>query len=110
MQLVEQWLRQEPPLAGREEDWNVVVRALDPEEEERTRKLYPDYPDHARSNREAILPDPVTGRELVDRELVEHTRGQPIAVPPAFVARTQRAVAGWRLPAGNFVLPVARGG
>jgi hypothetical protein len=92
-------------------DGGPVLRALDPEEYERRQRFgaEPDQPDasDARRQREAILPDPPTGRELVDRVRVE-MQEQPTPVPATTAARPHRvSQRHWLAP--NFVLPVPRG-
>jgi hypothetical protein len=59
--------------------------------------------------REAILPDPATGRELVDRIQADETQAQPLGVATSPVGSPPRVFQRQRLAAPNFVIPVGHG-
>jgi hypothetical protein len=86
--------------------WKESIRHLDPEEAARLRRPFQlERP----IERDAILPIPVTGRELVDQFQAETRQ---VGSVPAFTttgASAPRVFQRWRLAAPNFVLPVGRG-
>jgi hypothetical protein len=85
-----------------------VMYAIDPEEAERLRHRIASRDRPELRQRDALLPDPPTGRILVDQVLAEVGPGRPIlvhttqAAPPPHVYHL-------RYLAPNFVLPVASG-
>jgi hypothetical protein len=85
-----------------------VLLALDPDQADRPTQTPADPDRQFAGDREAILPSPANGRELVDRVLAEDAR-QQTAAPSAMTATLQRAHdRQWH--AGHAVgLPVARG-
>jgi hypothetical protein len=96
-------------LAGLELKPDSVLEPFNPEEVRDRRLLYHTDPDRpALREREAILPDPLNGRELVDRVLAQGPRQRLVAAQTATPASTPRAVE-LRHTAPNFVLPVESG-
>jgi hypothetical protein len=86
-----------------------VLRALSPEEAERRMHVPDDAERRVVRYREAILPNPLNGRELVDRVLAEEAPGQPVVAAALTTAGLRRVFSRRRLAAPNFVVPVARG-
>jgi len=100
-----------PPLSA-ETDWADrigVLHAVDPDEAA-LRQQFPDDSDQPiLRNREAVLHNPASGRDLVGLAVAEEARGQPIALPTQPTSRPERVFQRQRLAAPNFVVPVVRG-
>ena len=96
----------------REWDWESrlpVLCALSPEEAKRRMHARDDSHPRVMDNREAILPYPVNGRQLVDSVLAEEAPGQPVAAAALTTTGLRRVFLHQRLAAPNFIPPVARG-
>jgi hypothetical protein len=92
-------------------DWPTdlpVMRALDPEEAQRQMEA-PKEPERPPVvQHDAALPDPLTGRELVDRVFMQANQGQRISVQPATAKPLLRAFKRQHV-APTFGVPIPQG-
>jgi hypothetical protein len=96
------------PDIGAEAEPAAFLAPLNPEALPHHRQA-PDADQPAIREKEAILPDPLNGRVLVDRTVALAGAGRPIPVQVSPAPRLHRVYQHWWL-GPNFVLPVAKGG
>jgi len=110
-------VRSAPVIPGGPLDWRPegdgvgqmpVLSAIDPEEARRLTHFPADSDRPAVREREAVLPNPSNGRELVDRVVAQDTQEWQIAVQTTPASSRQRFY-NLRRAASNFVLPIAGG-
>ncbi len=86
-----------------------VMQAVDPETARRQTPAPDDRDRPIQRRQNAVLPDPLNGRELIDRLRAEDLGGRPIVGLPGRGAAVQHVMPYQRFAAPPHTLPVARG-